>query len=159
MKTQTNKSLFVAALLMSAALNAHAQNVHFKGEPTVTDNGTNFTVCVSLAGLGNQDVIITIEATGLADTTCINPSGIEAPGQNRIPFSTSITTVVRSTQIKNGTVTVCATTPGPDITAKEAGCPNNNWTARIDDVEFESAMITVRQGGQVVLEEELDGEN
>lgn len=155
MKTQSFKSLTVIASLMFVALHTHAQNVHFKSEPKVTDNGTNLTVCVSLAGLGNQDVTITISATGLLDTTCINPSGVEAPGQNRIPFSTAITTVVRANEIKNGTVTTCATTPGPSITAKQAGCPNNNWTARIDDIEFESATITVSQGGQVVLETEL----
>lgn len=134
---------------------AHSQNVHLKGEPSARDLGTSLQVCVSLAGLGNQDVTITIAATGSLDTTCISPGGNEAPGQNRIPFATSVTTVVQSTQIKNGNVTACATTPGANITAKEAGCPNNKWTARIDDAEFESAVITVRQGGQIVLQIEL----
>ena len=155
MKTHSLKSLTILAALIFVALQASAQNVHFKTDPKVTENGTNLTVCVSLAGLGNQDVEITIAATALLDTTCINPSGQESPGQNRIPFSTSVTTVVRSTKIKNGSVTACATTPGPSVTAKQAGCPGKNWTARIDDIEFESATITVRQGGQVVLETEL----
>src|SRR6187551_2114152 len=129
MKTQSIKLLSLVAALMFVTLHASAQNVHFKGDPTVTDNGTNLTVCVSLAGLGNQDVVITIAATALLDTTCINPAGQESPGQNRIPFSTSITTVVRSTEIKNGSVTACSTTPGPSVTAKKAGCPGDNWTA------------------------------
>jgi hypothetical protein len=149
------KWLGIVVSWLFIALNAHSQNVHLKSDPTVTDNGANLTVCVSLAGLGNEDVVITIAATGLIDTTCISPGGNEAPGQNRIPFATSVTTVVRSSQIKNGNVTACATTPGPTVSAKEAGCPNKNWTARIDDVEFESATITVRQGGQVVLVTEL----
>jgi hypothetical protein len=123
MKTSSIKTLTLLASLMFVALNAHAQNVHFKGEPTIKDNGTNLTVCVSLAGLGNQDVVVTIAATGLLDTTCINPGGTEAPGRNRIPFSTSVTTVVRSTQIKNGNVTACATTPGPSVTAKQSRLP------------------------------------
>ena len=152
----SNWKSFALASFLCTALSAQAQNVHFKGEPTVTDQGTNLLVCVSLVGLGNQDVTITIEATGSIDTTCLNPSGKEAPGQNRIPFSTSVTTVVQSTEIKNGNVSACSVTPGPSITAKQAGCPGNNWTARIDDVEFESAVITVRQGGRVVLHTELD---
>ena len=155
MKTNPIKSLAILVALILVALQANAQNVHFKGDPTITDNGTNLTVCVSLAGLGNEDVVITIAATALLDTTCISPGGKEAPGQNRIPFSTSVTTVVRSTEIKNGSVTACATTPGPSVTAKQAGCPGKKWTARIDDVEFESATITVSQGGEVVLETEL----
>jgi hypothetical protein len=155
MNSQWIKSLGVISCFVFVAFNANSQNVHLKGEPTVTDLGAKLRVCVSLAGLGNQDVTITIAATGLIDTTCISPGGNEAPGQNRIPFSTSVTTVVRSTEIKNGNVTACATTPGPTVSAKQAGCPNDNWTARIDDVEFESATITVRQGGRVVLRTEL----
>ena len=155
MKSKWIKTLGAICCFSCAVVTGYSQNVHLKGEPTVTDNGATLTVCVSLAGLGNQDVTITIATTGLLDTTCISPGGNEAPGQNRIPFSTAITTVVRSTEIKNGTVTSCATTPGPRVSAKQAGCPNNNWHARVDDAEFESATITVRQGGRVVLETEL----
>ena len=142
-------------LLVSASV-VYAANVHFKQQPTVTDNGTTLTLCASLAGLGNQDLTVTVNVTGTADTTCISPGGNEAPGQNKIPFAASISKTIQSTQIKNGNVTFCVTTPGPGrISGRQAGCPNNNWTGRIDDVEFESATITVEQGGQVVLQQEL----
>ena len=134
----------------------YAANVHFKRDLSVQDNGTTLTACAQLAGLGNQDVTITLSVTGTADATCISPGGNEAPGQNKIPFAASVSTTIRSTEIKNGNVSFCVTTPGPrPISARLAGCPNNNWKARINDVEFESAHIVVEQGGQVVLEAEL----
>ena len=145
---------FACATVATGVL--YAANVHFKRGPTVTDNGTSLSVCASLAGLGNQDVTITVAATGSIDATCVSPGGNEAPGQNKIPFATSVTTTIKSTQIKNGNVSFCVTTPGPGpISASQAGCPNDNWTAVVTDVEFEFASITVEQGGKVVLQATL----
>ena len=142
-------------LVFSASV-IYAANVHFKRDPSVTDNGTTLTLCASLAGLGNQDLTVTVNVTGLADTTCISPGGNEAPGQNKIPFAASVSRTIQSTQIKNGNVSFCVTTPGPGpISGRQAGCPNDNWVGRIDDVEFESATIVVRQGGRIVLEADL----
>ena len=144
----------LAGLVFTTAV--YAANVHFKRTPTVTDNGTTLTLCAALAGLGNQDVTITVTVNGSGDTTCISPGGNESPGQNKVPFAASVSTTIRSTEIKNGNVSFCVTTPGPGpISARAAGCPNDNWTARINDVDFESAHVTVVQGGRVVLEADL----
>ena len=133
---------------------ALAASVHFKNNrtPTFTDNGLTATVSGALAGLGNQDVTITVSAEGLGSTLCTNPGGNQAPGQNKVPFTLSGTQTISANEIKNGNVSFSVTTATPRTpTPKEAGCPNNNWTVELTDVKFSSYTLTVTQGGQTVL--------
>jgi hypothetical protein len=149
------RTLIVAAVAALIAVPlAYAANVHFKrGSPTFHDLGTTLEACFKLAGLGNGDVTITLNASGFATTTCTNPAGNTAPGQNKTPVSSTGQTSIPSTQIKNGTLSACVTTTAPEApTPREAGCPNNNWSTSLQDVEFTSAEIIVEQGGKVVLD-------
>src|SRR4051812_23923968 len=150
MKRITKSALAITLAVLIAPL-AYAASVHFKGgNPRFTDQGTTLNTCFSLAGLGNQDVTITVEATGFENTTCTNPGGNTAPGQNKTPVHPTAQVTIPSTQIKNGNVSVClATKTPPNPTAAEAGCPNGNWSASLNDVEFTSAKVTVVQGGKV----------
>jgi hypothetical protein len=146
----------IALCLLLVAGVVFAASVHFKRDPNFTDTGLTLSGTVSLAGLGNGDVTIIIDAEGSPTTVCQNPgtNAFEPAGQNPADFDIpegSLT--VSANQIKNGNLTVTVATGDPvQPTAQDAGC-NRNWTAEITDVAFTSATITVVQGGVIVLQQ------
>src|SRR5262245_37509319 len=150
------RTVVIALLVLALATTVVvAASVHFKPKgPTFRDNGTTLTVNGTLAGLGKEDVTITVQASGTASTVGFNRGGNSAPGQN-IKVTATATTTIRASDIsQNGEAFFSIETPPPrQPTATEAGFPNNNWTAVITDVAFTSVTITVVQGGEVVLKQ------
>jgi hypothetical protein len=150
MKRATVVVALAVAIVLSLAGSAAAASVHLKGganaEPQFTDNGLTLTAAAELAGLGNGDVVVKMSATADVTSTCTNQGGNQAPGQNPAPLTVTGSQTIPQDQIKNGTTPFNVTTLAPAAVIPGApDCPNQNWTERIDDLAFTSAIITVEQ--------------
>jgi hypothetical protein len=147
----------VLVCVFAATITTFAQSVHLKGganaEPNFVDKGLALNVAGSLAGLGNEDLLVTLSATAAATSTCTNQGGNQAPGQNPAEVTVSGSQSIPASEIKNGNVAFNTTTESPVTPIPGApGCPNPNWVQDITDLSFTSATITVEQpAGTVVL--------
>jgi hypothetical protein len=136
------------ALLVITAI-GFAANVHVPGKNIIfADIGTQLETDLKVSGLGNGDVTIEIDATGIADTTVVNPQGHPSPGQ-QIGIVASGSETIPSDQIKNGTVELILTTEEPEV---DFDLPNPQWDGFVNDVEFEDVTVTVIQNGTVVFQ-------
>jgi hypothetical protein len=137
------------ALLGAMTTAALAASPQFKRKPalTYTDLGTTLRVSGALTGLGNEDLVITLSATGDPTTTCANPQRHLSPGQNPGEVTVTGGEAVPADEIKNGNLSFSVfTAQPPQPTFEEAGCPNAQWTATITDIDFTSADLDIYQG-------------
>ncbi|GHE98889.1 hypothetical protein GCM10017786_34860 [Amycolatopsis deserti] len=147
-------ALAVAAL---AAAPAYADNGHFVtgggNAAACTDTGTRFECAGKVAGLGGTTFEITATATGTAKVECVNPAGIRVKGQDTEVEVTA--TSARQQTPHNGQYTFALTSKPAAVPAVPA-CPNPLWTAKVLDVTFTTATLTLSVDNATAAETTVD---
>jgi hypothetical protein len=98
------------------------------------------------SGLGNTDVTIELEGTGIPVISCINNGGNVVPGQSAPKVTATGTQELDGDDPvrKNGRSPFLTETDDPETIAWDvAGCPNANWTGHIDFIFWTKAKISV----------------
>ena len=114
----------------------------------------------TLTGLGETDVAVVLDASGIPVVTCTNLGGYQAPGQNPPKVSAAGDESLDGSDPvrKNGKSPFGVETndPPPFESGSAGGCPNDNWTATIDFVYWTTATITVKSlaTGAVLLKQD-----
>ena len=149
-------SALIAAILITSTVFAGA--IKFSGATTFRLG--SLIAEGALSGLGNQNVQVFLEASGLPDVTCTNQGGTQAPGQNPPKVSASGDQLLFGFDLtrKNGKSPFDVETEEPLVLdAVLLGCPNANWTATIDFVYWTEATLIVKSfpGGAVLLTREF----
>src|SRR6266571_5221614 len=154
-------SLLAMLMLVLAVSVAFASSPHFKkgGEPVCTFSGTTsipVTCTGTLAGLGNEDLKLSLSVSGFALYQCQNGGGNTAPGQNKVLVGPATSqTSIPASQIKNGNLTFTTNpavlTAPSTVSAQVAGCPNNNWTGVNPVLTVTSITLTIEQPPGTVI--------
>jgi hypothetical protein len=136
-----------ATVLMIPGI-AFAQSGHFVtgggNAPECTDAGTTVECTGKVAGLGGTTFEITVEASGIATVECENPAGNVAPGQD-----TAVDVAGSSGPLptpRNGQFVFTVATDPPTV-PNVPTCPNPQWTARVIDVAFGDATLSLFEDG------------
>ena len=134
----TDTSTNSGGLQLMALLAAESGQSSF---PTLNATGT-------MTGLGKDDVIVQLQASGFPEVTCTNQGGNQAPGQNPPKVSSVGDQYLDGdiSETKNGKSPFNVTTDPADLGSLDAiayGCPNDNWSAQIDFIYWTDATITV----------------
>jgi len=105
-------------------------------------------------GVGGYDgITLKLTGIGIPVVTCTNQGGNDAPGQNPSYVTAEGYTYVdlgktESTDIKGKTdmFEIIANEGEITLTGTQGGCPNDNWTATIDSIDWVGAVIDVYEG-------------
>jgi hypothetical protein len=163
MLTRSTTGRILVALVVSAATaTLIAASPHYKkgGQPACSiDTSTGTASCSQglVAGLGNDDVRVTLSVLATDGQICHNPGNPDnyVLGQNPATASGSSTLNIGANQIKNGTLTIppiSATAVLAASSAAAAGCPNPNWTVTLAGNPTYSGVYSFQQPPGVTIE-------
>lgn len=98
------------------------------------------------SGLGNTDVTVVLDASGIPVITCTNNGSNDVPGQSSPKISAvgEQDLLGSDGRTKNGKTVFFTETDDPEtIPWDAAGCPNANWTGHVDFIFWTDATLSV----------------
>jgi hypothetical protein len=134
----TTSTVWAGGLKLSGSFTSGS--LHFDGSLTVAGGSFPKGMTLELTGIGIPEV------------TCTNQGGQQSPGQNPSKVTASGVQYISPDQLGETTkrgktlVSISADEDVIVITAKDGGCPNDNWTATITSIEWIGAIIDVHDG-------------
>ncbi|MFJ8813474.1 hypothetical protein [Amycolatopsis thermoflava] len=145
----------LAGALAVAALAAPAQadNGHFVTGAACGDTGAGFECTGEVAGLGGTTFEVTAEATGTARVECVNPAGHRVTGQDT---EVEVTATSGRQQTPHHGRSAFRLTSTPVGVGPVPACPNPIWTAKVLDVTFGTATLTLSADGGTAAEITVD---
>jgi hypothetical protein len=144
MKTKISSLLIVSLLVILMASPVSAG-------PGIGLSGARFSLGSliaqgTLTKLGNTDVNVMLDGSGIPAITCTNHGRNDVPGQSspKVSAAGRQSLLGNSPVRKNGKSPFDVETVDPtSVPWDAAGCPNSNWTARIDFIFWTNATIRV----------------
>ena len=98
------------------------------------------------SGLGNTDVTVVLDGSGIPVITCTNNGGNAVPGQSypKVSAVGQQNLLGSDPTRKNGRTAYFTETNDPETLAWDvAGCPSAKWTGHIDFIFWTDAVISV----------------
>lgn len=137
-------------LVVFLATTAQAGNVRFRhGSPSFGDAGLSLFATGTLAGLGNEAIMIDLNAMANEITICVDPiTGQPGPPiAVPVPVPATGSTSIPASAIQKGqaSFTMQTQNPTPNPIPGAPDCPNPTFTEFITDLAFRTAEIRVEQ--------------
>lgn len=135
-------SVLLMATLLTSPVSA-GPGIKFSGGANSVEWSLGSLIAEGALIVGNTDVKVILEASGVPAVTCTNQGSNPAPGQNPARVSAAGAQNLQD-RTKNGKSPFDVEASEPNtLPGLQGGCPNNNWTAHIDFVFWDRARITV----------------
>lgn len=96
----------------------------------------SFILSGNFTGVGNIDLKLTLTAHGeVVNLMCTNNGQQKPPPKNPVINATATAVFGVEDYTENGKLTWSVEASEDDLSAKELGCPNNNWTANTNELK------------------------
>jgi hypothetical protein len=143
--------LLTLGILGLTAVSGHADQASFAEGPVFTPREKILIVSGALAQLQDKDAVVIVDARGTARVVCRDADGKVVGRGRQVPATVRFEDHIPVAMIAAGHAAFFLMSGELALDRKAASCGNPRWTPRVENVKFQSAIVTVTQGGVTIL--------